>query len=143
MVKKGIVIGGERDITHEMLTRNLTKVLRLLPDENSAMGDNENQPLDSGGDVVAAASEGGEDSVSPSPIPTPDENVRSLSDGAREFGALVVTETDEDCIICCDSAIDCVSVPCGHQVLCLQCSKNITRCPVCAQDCSFMRVFKP
>ena len=52
-------------------------------------------------------------------------------------------DDDEECIICYDNKIDCVATPCGHQMCCLKCSKNISRCPVCAQDCGFLRVFRP
>lgn len=46
------------------------------------------------------------------------------------------------CIICFANSIDCVVTPCGHQICCMTCSKNISRCPVCGVDCSFIRVFR-
>ena len=46
------------------------------------------------------------------------------------------------CIICFSNPIDTVVTPCGHQICCLDCSKNITRCPVCSIDCDFIRVFR-
>merc|ERR1719263_2463244 len=36
----------------------------------------------------------------------------------------------DDCIICCSNPIDCVIIPCGHQVCCLQCSGLISDCPI-------------
>lgn len=47
------------------------------------------------------------------------------------------------CIICYDSAIDCVITPCGHQICCLQCGENMKTCPVCNASCQFIRIFKP
>jgi hypothetical protein len=46
------------------------------------------------------------------------------------------------CIICFANSIDCVVTPCGHQICCMTCSKNISRCPVCGVDCSFIKVFR-
>lgn len=36
-----------------------------------------------------------------------------------------------NCIICCDKQIQIVFVPCGHQLACLECSRQITDCPMC------------
>jgi hypothetical protein len=49
------------------------------------------------------------------------------------------------CIICFANPIDCVIMPCGHQICCMQCGDNISprKCPVCSVDCSFVRVYKP
>ena len=146
-MKKGIVIAGERDITHEMLSRNLTKILRSLPDDSPGEMDEASSPET----AEFAASAPPEDALSPA-LPEPDNNIRSLSDGARDFGAIyqhrdaqasATGETADECIICFDGKIDCVATPCGHQICCLKCSQRIQHCPVCAQDCSFMRVFKP
>jgi len=55
-----------------------------------------------------------------------------------------VSETrDDTCIICYDNTIDCVLTPCGHQICCMQCSSNMSTCPVCTVPCSSMRVYKP
>jgi hypothetical protein len=130
-----------------MLARNLTKILRMLPAEDSATEDHDEAHSHDSNTPGAP-----NDPMSPSPsIPDPDDNVRSLSDGARDFGAIYQhrdrqsTGDDEygECIICFDAKIDCVATPCGHQICCSKCSQNISRCPVCAIDCSFMRVFKP
>jgi hypothetical protein len=147
VVKKGIVIAGERDITHDMLARNLTRVLRILPDGDRPLEDDhdESQATESGADVTVT-----DHSIMSPSVPDPDNNVRSLSDGARDFGAIYQHSqapqgADEygECIICFDAMIDCVATPCGHQMCCSKCSQNVSRCPVCAQDCTFMRVFKP
>ena len=47
------------------------------------------------------------------------------------------------CIICYDNAIDCVMTPCGHQVCCLECSANLSACPVCNNRGEFIKIFRP
>ena len=47
------------------------------------------------------------------------------------------------CIICFDRKIDCVATPCGHQVICLECSQNLSSCPVCNDRTNFIRIFRP
>mmetsp|Transcript_20809 Transcript_20809/g.51598 ORF Transcript_20809/g.51598 Transcript_20809/m.51598 type:complete len:749 (-) Transcript_20809:211-2457(-) len=55
-----------------------------------------------------------------------------------------VNHNDADaCIICCENKIDCVITPCGHQVNCLSCSKNLKACPVCNNRGEFIKVYRP
>lgn len=49
----------------------------------------------------------------------------------------------DSCIICYENAIDCVMTPCGHQVTCLECSKNLKACPVCNNKGEFIKIFRP
>jgi len=55
----------------------------------------------------------------------------------------VATTVPDACIICYANSIDCVITPCGHQICCLQCSTNLSTCPVCNVDCKFIRIFRP
>lgn len=55
----------------------------------------------------------------------------------------VATTIEDECIICCDQAIDCVFTPCGHQVSCLKCSKHLTNCPICCNKATVVRIFRP
>lgn len=55
----------------------------------------------------------------------------------------VATTVHDACIICYANSIDCVITPCGHQICCLQCSKNLKTCPVCNANCKFIRIFRP
>lgn len=55
----------------------------------------------------------------------------------------VATTVHDACIICYANSIDCVITPCGHQICCLQCSKNMKSCPVCNVSCKFIRIFRP
>jgi len=152
VVTKGIAISGEKDVTPGMLIRNLDKVLRLMP-ETSDHRDEEEEPFE------PPPMQSPDSVVPPIPPSAPRfdddiSNPRSLSEEARDFGAIDLKSDngreeragdeshDDECIICFDNKIDCVATPCGHQIICLECSKNISRCPVCAQDCNFLRVFK-
>jgi len=61
-----------------------------------------------------------------------------------EFDESTSNHIDADaCIICCDNTIDCVITPCGHQVCCLSCSKNLSTCPVCNNRGEFIRIYRP
>jgi hypothetical protein len=59
------------------------------------------------------------------------------------IGSRRTRDLTDTCIICYDNAIDCVITPCGHQICCLQCAKNMKSCPVCNTSCQFIRIFKP
>jgi hypothetical protein len=152
VVDKGIALAGERDLTTDMLMRNLDLVLRLLPrhrpcatsdngeyDDTIILPEPPTAPVADFSDVEPIYPVGFNDW----------EGSRTLSEEARDFGAVYrhgpsqFEDHDDECIICFDSRIDCVATPCGHQICCLKCSEHISRCPVCAADCSFMRVFKP
>lgn len=112
-MEKGIVIAGERDITHEMLTRNMTRLLHALPDAAEDIATRESSTAE----LAAVAPD------DTPPVPDPDGNSRSLSDGARDFGAIyqhrdvqASSNGDDECILCFDAKIDCVATPCGHQM---------------------------
>ncbi|KAG7355561.1 zinc finger C3HC4 type domain containing protein [Nitzschia inconspicua] len=51
--------------------------------------------------------------------------------------------SSDSCIICYENAIDCVITPCGHQICCLECSKNLSACPVCNMQGDFIKIFRP
>jgi Zinc finger, C3HC4 type (RING finger) len=160
IVNKHLSIEAEKDITPAMVLRNFEKVLCLLPDTEGS--DTTGQPAGlSSPERPAFSSLVAGDYNDMSPIPPaaplfPDS--RTLSQEARDFGAILQhrpvmgdgennggeNHDDEECIICYDAKIDCVATPCGHQMCCLKCSNNFRppRCPVCAQECSFLRVFR-
>jgi hypothetical protein len=158
VVKKRISISGEKDVTPGMLIRNLDKVLRLMPDPfDESQHAGHCYPPEQSPHYIPEEYDRFSPIAPPSApaFPEATPNSRSLSEEARDFGAIDRKsdngndddeegggKKDDECIICFDSVIDCVATPCGHQMCCLQCSSNISRCPVCAQDCSFLRVFK-
>lgn len=47
------------------------------------------------------------------------------------------------CIICFDRKIDCCATPCGHQMCCCECSRNLSACPVCNTQGEFIKIFRP
>ncbi|CAJ1960955.1 unnamed protein product [Cylindrotheca closterium] len=137
VVKKRMMLTAEKGISNEILTQNLDLVLRVLPDnafhrQQTSLPEDLAIPIDS---TIVRSSSGNQG------IQTEDDNVitaTSLSDVGEEIG----TSRDE-CIICFSNPINCVATPCGHQICCLDCSRNIIRCPVCAVECTFMRVYRP
>jgi len=140
VVKKRMMITAEKGISNEILTQNLDLVLRVLPDNafqphQPSPADDLQVPIDRTG---ARSSSGGAENYGNQ---AEDDNVitaTSLSDARDETGA-----SQDECIICFSNPINCVATPCGHQICCLDCSRNMTRCPVCAVECTFMRVYRP
>lgn len=71
-----------------------------------------------------------------------DVSIANKSKSSKRSAA-ASTKNGEACIICYDNAINCVMTPCGHQVCCLQCSANLSACPVCNNRGQFIKVFRP
>lgn len=75
-----------------------------------------------------------------------EDNNASGFDGSDEHDDeddSVSTTVADACILCYENSIDCVITPCGHQICCLECSENLTACPVCNSEGQFIRIFKP
>jgi hypothetical protein len=53
-----------------------------------------------------------------------------------------VTTMEDLCILCCEKPMDCALVPCGHQVCCSDCGKQLNKCPICKVSCSILRIFR-
>ena len=51
------------------------------------------------------------------------------------------------CVVCLNSPAQCALVPCGHQIVCVDCSARVEAsgvCPVCRQEIIMaMRIFLP
>jgi hypothetical protein len=63
-----------------------------------------------------------------------------IADPSRDES--VATNMEDMCALCCEKAMDCVLVPCGHQICCFECGQQIASCPVCKANCSVLRVFR-
>eukprot|EP00934_Nitzschia_sp_Nitz4_P009017 Nitzschia sp. Nitz4//scaffold8_size234185//118341//121948//NITZ4_001266-RA/size234185-snap-gene-0.16-mRNA-1//1//CDS//3329559833//9007//frame0 len=127
VVEKRMLLSAEKNLSVETLVQNLDLVLRVLPEE--ILGE---QGLDQSGRNTSGVGS----SHSGADIDITTLGAAVLDDQAEGLG-------ENECIICFDNPIDCVMTPCGHQICCLQCGNNISRCPVCQVECSPMRVFKP
>lgn len=54
-----------------------------------------------------------------------------------------ISSTIEDaCTLCYEKTVDCVLIPCGHQMCCTDCGHHLDKCPVCKVQCSVLRVFR-
>lgn len=72
-----------------------------------------------------------------------DDELLSEDVNSRNDDESVSTTIKDPCVICYDSTIDCVLTPCGHQICCLQCSQNMSKCPICSTKCQSIRIFRP
>lgn len=52
------------------------------------------------------------------------------------------TSIDDACVICCEKPMDCVLVPCGHQLCCSGCGTKISTCPMCKTKCTVLKIFR-
>jgi len=161
VVQKRMLLSAEKDLSLDTLVQNLDLVLRVLPEE--VLGEQTLGNADQGYHTVAQSplvmqeQAQAQAQTLPPPIPEPGApnrapsssntvpwDVSTMEDTTKRMAEESSTGSLEDaCIICFSNPIDCVVTPCGHQICCLECSNNISRCPVCAVECSFMRVFKP
>jgi len=86
----------------------------------------------------------GEDLSTSSPGANDNTNLNAggIDSELREIDSMSTAVADA-CIICYENSIDCVMTPCGHQICCLECSANLSSCPVCNSHGQFIRIFKP
>lgn len=56
--------------------------------------------------------------------------------------SVATTHLEDACVICCETQMDCVLSPCGHQVCCSGCGSKLTCCPICKQACNVLRVYR-
>ena len=71
-----------------------------------------------------------------------DSDMESV-DGSSDDNESVATTVEDKCIICYDQSIDCVFIPCGHQICCLKCSSHLSKCPICSSRASVIKIFRP
>ena len=53
-----------------------------------------------------------------------------------------VTTIEDACALCCERPMDCVLIPCGHQICCTDCGQQVTTCPLCKVQCNVLRIFR-
>lgn len=89
-------------------------------------------------------SEGGDaGSISSSFDEEEQDSIQDVSVENKSKSSKRSNKNGEACIICYDNSIDCVMTPCGHQVCCLNCSSNLSACPVCNNKGEFIKIFRP
>ena len=67
-----------------------------------------------------------------------DEEHANLSD--EESLATVVPDT---CVVCNRAEVNCIAMPCGHQLCCSTCSSPLVSCPHCHEQSYFVQIFHP
>lgn len=135
VVEKRMLLSAEKGLSVEVLAQNLDLVLRVLPEE--VLGE---QTLDN----IGRTSIGGGSTRSTNGMIESHTDIDIATIGVEaELDGQADASADNECIICFDNRINCVFTPCGHQICCMECGNHISRCPVCAVDCTPMRVFKP
>jgi len=67
-----------------------------------------------------------------------DEERADLSD--EESISTVVPDT---CVMCNKAEVNCIAMPCGHQVCCSTCSGPLVSCPHCHDQSYFLQIFQP
>jgi Zinc finger, C3HC4 type (RING finger) len=81
--------------------------------------------------------------VSSAIIVPPDDGMDvDTSDHDIDYSEGSVTNMDDACTLCCEKSMDCVLIPCGHQLCCTECGHQLKSCPVCKVQCSVLRVFR-
>jgi len=151
VVEKCMLLQDEKGLPVESLLENLDFILRVLPSDfgneqarneipdvlestDSPIASNDIPDVLPGSDV---ASDNGANSLTAVEVNSDVETSTNL-----ERNDIPGTTPSNECILCCSNQIDCVVMPCGHQMCCLECSNNISRCPVCQIECSFVRVYR-
>jgi len=66
----------------------------------------------------------------------------TTAEGSQQNNKKCINE-DGVCKICYENPINCVISKCGHMVVCLKCSKNISNCPICrTKIVEIIKIFK-
>lgn len=66
-------------------------------------------------------------------------NIIEMEDSHHSESLLSI---EDACHICFERQMDCVFTPCGHQLCCSECAEQISVCPICKTQGSFLRVFR-
>mmetsp|Transcript_35295 Transcript_35295/g.76590 ORF Transcript_35295/g.76590 Transcript_35295/m.76590 type:complete len:699 (-) Transcript_35295:40-2136(-) len=139
VVDKKVSLLKYRDLGNALVTLDnaLKRITTLSGNTTSSDGEGERAHNDNLGNVIATRSNRGDDNTTGARTEETENNdmERVLSDSTKS--------EEESCIICCGAKIDCVIIPCGHQICCLGCSSEMHDCPICGTRSSFLRTFKP
>mmetsp|Transcript_26547 Transcript_26547/g.43642 ORF Transcript_26547/g.43642 Transcript_26547/m.43642 type:complete len:140 (+) Transcript_26547:890-1309(+) len=138
-----MLLWAERDLSVDTLVQNLDLVLRLLPEEALA-GQQAYEQHDHDIARMSDSSRIDVTELASSSTPSVDNELAAAIRASIEPDEepRSTEHRHEECIICFSNPIDCVVMPCGHQICCLECSQNISKCPVCSVPCTFVRVFR-
>ncbi|KAL7580812.1 hypothetical protein ACA910_001089 [Epithemia clementina (nom. ined.)] len=131
VVDRGVSIYESTELEPSLRALEATLIALPRPSELHHLGDEEPEPRWDNGSF--------DDISVPSTIGVESEKVGY--DDNTTIGSR--TKNSDCCIICFERKIDCVATPCGHQICCLECSSNLSSCPVCNHKGDFIRIFRP
>ena len=97
---------------HCIDSRDVTLFNRLMKDELNGQGKN-NDYVKENKDIVR------------------DNNKEKDQYVNNDSGKENNVKENNQCIVCCDQAKDCVLMPCAHLALCFECSSKVDQCPLC------------
>lgn len=130
VVDKKVSLLKYRDIGNALVTLDnaLKRITSLSVNTTSSGSEEERGQNDNLGNVIVTRSDRGDDTTTGTHSDETEKN--------DEMEKVL-------CIICCGNPIDCVIIPCGHQICCLGCSSEMRDCPICGTKSTFLRTFKP
>ena len=131
VVDKGVSIYEANDLEPSLRALEATLIALPRPSEQQNVGAEDAEPRWDNGSF--------DDMSVPSTIGV--ESEKNTQDDNATIGSK--TKNSDCCIICFERKIDCVATPCGHQVCCLECSANLSSCPVCNHSGDFIKIFRP
>uniref|UniRef100_A0A7S1BQP3 RING-type domain-containing protein n=1 Tax=Corethron hystrix TaxID=216773 RepID=A0A7S1BQP3_9STRA len=150
VVERGISLKSIKCVTTALAA--LSSVLRHVPNENSLQNSNP----DEDGYIPHISSETSCASIATTGSTLSANNVRGNFDviesavemntkddiSSQQLETQVEENDTEECIICFDKKIDCVMVPCGHQICCFNCASATTCCPICKANCTVIKIYR-
>ncbi len=57
----------------------------------------------------------------------------NLMRGNATRGTLLSLDSSVSCTICFESLINCILMPCAHEIACARCAQRLSHCPICRQ----------
>lgn len=69
-----------------------------------------------------------------------DNNIHNVCSYPIDESAIIIEENF--CTLCCEKPMDCVLVPCGHQLCCSTCGTHLGKCPICNVNCTVLRIYR-
>jgi len=139
VIERDVSVYEAKDLMSSL--RALEAALQAIPPLSQEP--REESPMDARWDDQSFSEGGDGGSLSSSFDEEEQESIQDVSVENKSKSSKRSNKNGEACIICYDNTIDCVMTPCGHQMCCLNCSSNLSACPVCNNKGEFIKIFRP